>query len=334
MTSWTARVLELEPTFRRAPSAHNTQPATLLVEGESLVVGWEPDRELTVADPTRRDLWLSLGAYVESVCVAGADVGVGVDVRWDVDTRAHRVARLVESAPRPVPGGFTAEHLRARRTARGAYAEPFVDPAAVDRVAAAANLGDDVRVSLVASALVDELLPVADRWSYGSPGRVSELRRWLRLDAGESDYHVDGLTYEALALTSLQARMLEVALSPRAWSVLRRVGGPRLLASASRISARGAVVTLHVAVADAETPEQVCEHGRVLLRTWLAALGRGLHVHPLSQLVDCPGTAARLQRSVSLPGEQRRILSAFRIGRPTTEPVESARISERCQTGA
>ncbi len=324
--TWTGWVLDLEPTFRRAPSAHNTQPATLFIDGAALVVGWDPDRELTVADPTRRDLWLSVGAFVESIAIAAADAGLGVAVEWDVDTRAHRVARLVEAEPRRVAGGFTAGDLRARRTARGPYAEPFVGAVALAEVAAGAGAAGDVRVDVLGAHLVDELLPSADRWVHGSPAQVAELRRWLRLDRSEPRYRVDGLTDEALALTPLQARVLGAALSPKVWPGLRRVGGPRLLALSSRNAGRGTVVALHVPAPDAGVPERVAERGRALLRTWLAAQRHGLHVHPLSQLIDSPRTAPRLDDGVSAPDDERRVLSVFRIGRPTTDPVCSARI--------
>jgi len=334
VTGWTEQVLATEATFRRAPSAHNTQPATLFADGETLVGGWDPARELLVADPTRRDLWLSLGAFVESVRIAAADAGLGVGVVWDVDARAHRVARLVETDARPLPGGFTAEDLRARRTARGPYTEPFAGAATVGDVGVGAALGDQARLSVVARALIDELLPVADRWSYGSPAQVAELRRWLRLDAGDPRYRVDGLTDEALALTPVQARLVKTALSPRVWPALRRLGGPSLLASASRISGRGPVVALHVAATDTQSPHRVCAHGGALLRTWLAAQRQGLHVHPLSQLVDCPATAVTLHEAVSVPDDDRQILSIFRIGRPAGQPVESARTTGSRQVWA
>lgn len=321
MSTWTRRVLALEPVVRRAPSAHNTQPARLHVDGDALVVGWDPARELVVGDPTRRDLWLSLGAFVESVVTAGASEGIGVGVEWRLDARAHTVARLTEKPCETVV--FTADELRRRRCARGPYADPATSAAEVADVAATAGAGDGLVV--VPVAVVDELLPVADRWSWTPPALVDELRDWMRLDHGDPRYHEDGLSDVALALTPGQSRALRLATGRRVWPLLRRVGGPSLLGAASAISGRGTVVALTAPAAEAATPAQVGELGRLLLRVWLAAGRAGLAVHPLSVLVDSPLTATRLRLALAPEGDDRRVLSVFRIGRPVDAPVESAR---------
>jgi hypothetical protein len=68
------------------------------------------------------------------------------------------------------------------------------------------------------------------------------------------------------------------------------------------------------------TGEKPLWAGRRLMRTWLTLARHGLAVHPLSQLIDCPATAARLAGRVGATP-----LAVFRAGRPLTEPVRSAR---------
>ena len=57
------------------------------------------------------------------------------------------------------------------------------------------------------------------------------------------------------------------------------------------------------------------------MRTWLALARHGLAANPLSQLLDCPATAARLADRIGAEP-----LAAFRVGRPLAEPVRSARL--------
>ncbi|CAA9566570.1 MAG: hypothetical protein AVDCRST_MAG88-1948, partial [uncultured Thermomicrobiales bacterium] len=61
---------------RVAPSAHNTQPwrFTPLPDGR-IAVRWRPERALPVTDPTGRDLYLALGAAVESALLRAAAAG-------------------------------------------------------------------------------------------------------------------------------------------------------------------------------------------------------------------------------------------------------------------
>ena len=56
-----------------APSAHNTQPWRFapLADGR-IAVRWDPARALPVSDPTSRDLFLGLGAAVESARLRAA----------------------------------------------------------------------------------------------------------------------------------------------------------------------------------------------------------------------------------------------------------------------
>lgn len=285
MNDWGEGVLALEPTFRRAPSAHNTQPWTLRAEGDALALGWDPARELHVGDPTRRDLWLSVGAFAESLVVAAASAGVGVGVEWDVSTRRSIAGRLVEQ--QLVTGLFTSANLVGRHSARGPYAAPWATAADVHAVAAAADLTETgASLTVVPGTDVDDLLPDADRWSCEPPALVDELRHWLRLDHGDPRYREDGLSDVALALTAAQARSLRVALSSRVWPLLRRAGGPSVLGAASKIAGRGTVVAFHAPV-DRVTRRRRARQGAA------AGLARGGYpgvAHPSGQ---CAGGRAR-----------------------------------------
>lgn len=324
--TWVDDVMSQRAVWERSPSAHNTQPARLTADGDRLVLGWDPQCELTVADPSRRDLWLSLGAFAESVVIAAAEAGHALEMSWSIDARRHVAGALTRVGTSGGDGDFGAADLLARRTARGPYAAPALDAKEL------ASLMDspqsaDVRLSLLPPALVEVLLPEADRWSFSTPAQVEELRRWLRLDRKHPAYTEDGLTFEALAMSDIQARALRMALSPAGWRVLSRLGGPSLLAAASGQVGIGSVVALHTSAAAATEPEAVAEAGRTLLRTWLAAGRAGLSVHPLSQLIDCPTTSEKVY--AALPGSNRRALSVFRIGRPLNPPVRSARRAAR-----
>lgn len=323
--TWVDDVMSQRAVWERAPSAHNTQPARLTADGDRLVLGWDPQCELTVADPSRRDLWLSLGAFAESVVIAAAEAGHTLEMSWSIDARRHVAGALTRVGTSGGDGDFGAADLLARRTARGPYAAPALDAKEL------ASLMDspqsaDVRLSLLPPALVEVLLPEADRWSFSTPAQVEELRRWLRLDRKHPAYTEDGLTFEALAMSEAQARALRVSLSPAGWRVLSRLGGPSLLAAAGRLDGIGSVLALHTSASAATEPAAVAEAGRALLRTWLAAGRMGLSVHPLSQLIDCPTTSEKVY--AALPCSNRRALSVFRIGRPIHPPVRSARRGE------
>jgi hypothetical protein len=306
--TWVEELRAREAVFRRAPSAHNTQPWLLSYAADEVRIGVDPARSLPVSDPTGRDLELGLGAFVESCLVVAADAGLAVDAVSD----GPRAVRLVaaDAVYRTV---FTAADLDGRRVARGAYVP---GPVPQDVLA---DLEPDL-VHLPARELAADLA-AADRWMFGTPGSVDELREWLRLRPGHPRYDRDGLTDRALALSRVEARLLDAALSSLA--VTRRLGVPALLAASGRGLLRGDGSVL---VLTGRAGEDRVAAGRRLLRTWLVLARHGLAVHPLSQLLDCPATADRVRQRVRPGGGEVEPLAVFRAGRPRTEPVRSARL--------
>ncbi|GIJ11005.1 nitroreductase [Micromonospora andamanensis] len=309
----------LAPLCWRAPSAHNTQPWRLRYEPGAIHVGWDPAHTLPAADPTGRDLRLSLGAFVESCLIVAADAGLRLEYVAEYDERHHRVGRL-RPAPHRYPTPFRIADVWQRRTDRGTFAAagPEQDTlATLDAVARQA--GGGVRAVPDPDRL-GVLLRAADRRVYGDPTVVAELRRWLRLSPTHPDYHADGLNDRCLALSRPAATGLRAALA--AYPVLRPLGLPRLLAAADDPLARGGAVLVLVGPADLDRPGQV-EFGRVLLRVWLALHTAGLAAHPLSQLIDVAVTRTALGALLDVAPD--RLLHVTRVGRPTRPAPRSAR---------
>jgi hypothetical protein len=314
---WTDVGLALMRAAGRAPSAHNTQPWWVEpMAGGSYELRWHAERELPVGDPTRRDLFLGIGAFVEAFLIASAESGTPLRVTGECDSARRVVARFVPArAPYETP--FTVADLRARRTARGAYV-PGALPDAVFE-AARAELGPTAGLWRADARSFAPLARVADRWLLGDPAVVGELRAWMRLTGAVAP---DGLGRDALALSPVQGRVLAGVLRPGAYRALRPVGLPRVLAAASRglLRGDGSVVVLTSA---GSTPDEVIEVGRGLMRVWLRLSRYGCATHPLSQLVDCARTAEVLAARVGA-----RPMAVFRVGWPVGEPARSRRLSD------
>ncbi|MEV6632905.1 hypothetical protein AB0M54_19375 [Actinoplanes sp. NPDC051470] len=300
--SWVTTFREYEPVYRRAPSAHNTQPWTLSYGRHEIVIGVDPARALPASDPSGRDLALGLGCFLETCLIVAAAAGLPVTC----DRSDPRRLRLIP-APGPYLTSFTLDDITSRRVARGPYSPGTISPAFL--------AGLEPGVTHVPCRALAPDLAVADRWMFSTPSVTWELRSWVRLDRRHPRYHLDGLTDRALALSLPSARLLAAALHvPPA---VRRLGVAALLAFAGRGLLRhdGSVLVL------TSRGAPVLAEGRRLMRTWLTLARHGLAVHPLSQLLDCPVTAARLTTRVGATP-----LAVFRVGRPLTEPVRSARL--------
>ncbi|MCZ4122426.1 hypothetical protein [Streptomyces sp. H39-S7] len=322
---WTAVLREREELCRRAPSAHNTQPWVLRYDNDAVEVGWDPSRELPDGDPGRRDLFLSLGAFVETCLIVASDAGLAIRAEITVDEKRRTVARLLP-APDLHATPFSARTVALRGCARGAHTGGRLT--AADLGAARTGLERASLVEMPARELAG-LAVRADRWLFGTPPVVRELRTWLRLRRGHPRYADDGLTYEALAMSRVEAAALRAVLVPGVYGVLRRLGLARLLAGSQSglLRYEGSVLVLTTAAgADASgagAPAALVRAGQELVRVWYGLAERGIAVHPLSQILDCPRTEEELARRL---GGRERPLAVFRAGRPTGPPIRSARL--------
>lgn len=318
---------DLEPITRRAPSAHNTQPWTLHYAPDHITIGWDEDRELPAGDPTRRDLYLSLGAFVETSLIAATDAGLPVRAEVAVDASKRVAARLLPACE-PYATPYTTDTITARGCARGAHEPGRLRTDQLTRVRE--QLRDTALTELPARALAGQARD-ADRWLFGSPAVVRELRAWMRLGGRSARARAggdDGLTAAALGLSASEAVAFRAALAALAGPLRHlgpsRLGLPRLLArsQAGLLRYDGSVLVL-TGPAEPLDPSAMVTAGRDLVRCWYALTELGLAVHPLSQLIDCPDTASALRRRLGTPP-----LAIFRAGRPTAPPPRSKRLHE------
>jgi len=294
----------LEPWFYRAPSAHNTQPWVLEYEADRITLGFDPERHLRVGDPTRRDLYLSLGCFVEAVLVTAAAEGIPLECR----TEPWRFVAGSELYRTP----FGLDVLKRRQTSRLPYEARRMTEQELAPVRA--QLLGDRRLHELSTSQIRDLFTTADRHVYDSPDIVEELRSWLRLSKRDPRYSQDGLSYECLALSWLEARGLALLLRARIYPFVRALRVHRAFTASARsvLDREGSILVL-------EGPDEPFMAGRDLMRTWLALTAAGYATHPLSQILDCEETERELARRLDLP-VGRRLLSVFRAGRSAPAP--------------
>jgi len=83
---------------RSASSSYNSQPWHFKVQPEGHIdVGWDAARTLPASDPTGRDLFLGLGAAIESACLRAAAAGKPLAFEPAAGQNDATVGRLVWS---------------------------------------------------------------------------------------------------------------------------------------------------------------------------------------------------------------------------------------------
>ncbi|MER7251393.1 hypothetical protein [Kribbella sp. NPDC000426] len=180
-----------------APSMHNTQPWRFRFVGSTVEVYRDRERELPAEDPSRRMLFVSLGAAIFNLRVAAAALGSGAEVRHLVDQQRPDLVAVVELGGAPNESiAALAPYLTERRTNR----EPFTEQ----------RLPGQLRVQLglcaqVEGAVLQWIDKPTRRWwlriatneaataDDEDAARTAERRRWV---GGDRD--ADGVPSSAL----------------------------------------------------------------------------------------------------------------------------------------
>jgi hypothetical protein len=307
---------------RSAPSAHNTQPWHFVPVGPladgRVAVRWKAQRTLPVADPTSRDLFISLGAAVESACLRA--LAEGTPLRFEAapdDAVAERTVGWLtpdDAAGQPDPADLAlAAVLDRRQTARGPHLPGPVPADVRDSLAAeAVRCGRRLQIATDRPTIhaLAKLAGQATALLFADEGVHRELWQWLRLDPADPAYQRDGLTADCLELSGAALWLARQLMPPARMRWLSRTGLHAVLAGdTARVARDSAAICL--LSAPALDPATLVETGRVLQRLWLLAATAGLTTHPLSALLDRPETAGQVS---VLFGEEAFPAAIFRLG--------------------
>ena len=322
----------------RAPSAHNTQPWMVRATPDGLSVRADPARWLRHGDPSRRDLGLSLGGFIEALRIAGAANGVRVGDEAPPAgsaTGANQGAYALSLSPAGAPPAEAdreaASLLRRRQTSRLRYAPREPEATALEALARAAR---DAKLDLHLAARGTPARRDLDGWHYAAareawldPRAVAELRTWLRIDPEGALRPEDGLSTHCLGLSWSESAALVALAQPAIW----RAGqatllGPLLAAPLARAETRAFEATPLVGVLVA--PADARSAGAGLLRVWLAATRLGLALAPVSALLDRRGWELGRHLGVA----PARLVCAFRLGRSVPAPRSGRRPVARFAT--
>lgn len=307
-----------------APSAHNTQPWRFAPLGDGRVaVRWDPARSLPVSDPTRRDLFLGLGAAVESARLRAAAAGLSLTFVPAAEGEEGTIGLLA-----PGDGVIEADDLvlarslAVRQTARTPHLARPVPPDILTAMQAEAARGGCGFHVVTAEEQIGRLAGLARRATadlFADDAVQTELWQWLRLDPADPAYGRDGLTADCLNLHGATLAAARLTMPPARMRRLAQLRLHHLLAIDTQQVVRHSAALCLLTAPSTERAALV-ETGRVLLRLWLIAAGAGLTTHPVSALLD---SAATVTPAVAVFGAMREApASLFRLG--FTPPVPRA----------
>lgn len=293
-----------------APSSHNTQPWLFRISGNHVEVRADNSRWLSVADPDKRELSISIGCAVENLCLAAERFGYSPSVRYHPEDSGDRVVTVRLEAARHEP---SAENMRLfgmitrRRTNRRPYRSDPVDEQAT---AWLGSLVADERIWWLSSLQLangDDLVELAadlaargDEVEFADPAFRKELGIWVGR----------GL----LGTPWLGSKLAQLAVTTF------DLGRSQGRSDAALVRSAPALLCLGAAEASRETCVRL---GRAFQRLALGAQDVGLAMHPMSQIIQVGDTRERL--AAALPEGHDYPLHVARMGYPAHEVPHTPR---------
>ncbi len=283
-----------------APSGHNTQPwAVRVAERRRWIVGVDPARKLPEVDPVNRELALSIGAFIENLAVAGAAVGLPVEIERVATARDAPDLVALRLVP-AIPGQqLDLERIRLRRTVRKGYRDAPVRPDDRDALlgayggAAAWFPVGSREAAWLAAAEVE-----AFRKQTWRDDAQKELSTWIRFSDDEATRHGDGITPAAMEVGAIAGFFMRHFMGRE--TVMRkrfRVAGIDQVAAQVKEGAGWLVVT-----APDEGTASLLEAGRRFARMALRLRERGLGAHPMSQVLEEEPWRSEVAQELGLTG--------------------------------
>lgn len=279
-----------------APSTHNTQPWRFRIQGSTVHVETDSSRWLRVADPDKRELFLSVGCAIENLLVAAEHFGLGYRLRYPDRAQAPDVAVRIEIVAQKSTSSFRHpslfEAIAARHTDRKPYRHT---PLRTEDLAALQNCVVEEDLQLVVCSnprtlnIVDEYSQLADAIQFADPAYRDEIGFWIGQGAYGTPWLLSKLGQLAISQVH-RGKLLE-----------KREGEALLGASLfAAICSRRDDCTSHI------------KSGQALERVWLRATSLGIGIQPLSQIVEVP--ALRVQLGALLGNEAEFVQQPFRLG--------------------
>jgi hypothetical protein len=275
-----------------ASSPHNTQPWLYRLEADRVQLLADRGRHLGSFDPYRREMYVGLGAAIETLVIAAGGLRQNANVTLaqgrlslDIPSTPALVADLVLK-PDDGPREVLADYIPRRHTHRGPY-DPAraLPPALVSRFKAIAesfgiemvqiDQGDPRRQK------IDDQIVQATRAIIQDRDMVGDSERWFRRPGDDVLRHRDGLVLDAQALQPwllAGAKMLPDLDADTNNSYWLRATRDDQLATAPSF--------FYLKVADSLDITANLTAGRAWARMHLEATQQGVALQPLNQVPE------------------------------------------------
>ena len=198
-----------------AGSSHNSQPWKVVVTGNRLISLYaDTTRELSVVDPDKRELYISLGAFIENMTLSAGSLGYGSKVKLNDNSKSSILVAEIQLY-KCTPTSFDLSLIERRMTSRIPFNKnPIVttdinlmikpDPQNVRYYSATSEKG---------RFIADEAMSAYIQQAYNNAAQT-ELAKWMRFSNKDVKEKKDGLTTAGMQINGIPGFMVRHFYKP------------------------------------------------------------------------------------------------------------------------
>jgi nitroreductase len=197
-----------------AGSSHNTQPWKVEVRGDREIrLFADTARALHVVDPTKRELYISLGAFLENLDLAAGSLGYRTHIQVLSQPEPAGCVAVV-TLKRAQSSGFDLHSIAARRTLRLPFHTADIREEEVKKIVA-----DDSHTAFYAAStpqghFVAEQTLSAYRQQAQNRAAQAEFARWVRFSDRDIRLRQDGITTAGMEITGIKGFVVRNFFKP------------------------------------------------------------------------------------------------------------------------
>ena len=300
-----------------APSGHNTQPWTVrVIEPNHWIIGSDKKRWLPAVDPENRELFLSIGAFIENLIIAAGTFGYRTDIQIIAKNRTDtEIANIWLKKDKPLE--FLLEKTKKRRTVRSNFLDQEIraddlkyitrhDPKACLIQAPAPHSFYFPNNSPQGKYLQNGTIE-ANRTQAFRDAAQDELTNWIRWSNKEGKKYRNGLTPESMEIKGIAGLLVRNFYNRQ--SVLKKSFREQTV-DIVRKQVKTCGGWLVITSQDSSIPTLI-EYGKVWENMLLKIREKMIAIHPMTQMLEEEPWKKELGKELGLAGEVQWVL---RIG--------------------
>ena len=198
-----------------AGSSHNSQPWKVIVTGNQLIRLYaDTTRELSVVDPDRRELYISLGAFIENLTLSAGSLGYESHVKLN-DTSKNSTLVAEIQLFKTDPTGFDLSLIEKRMTLRIPFNKSPIKANDVNQIITSdiQNIRYYSATSEEGRFIADKAMSAYNQQAYNNAAQT-ELAKWMRFSDKDVKERKDGLTTAGMQINGIAGYMVRHYYKP------------------------------------------------------------------------------------------------------------------------